>query len=139
MRKLFSKIIAVTLTCVVLFSTVSFSVGKHFCGNVLVDVSIFKEAASCGMEMNSATASGCEITKMNCCKDVQIVIEGQENLKDTSVQNSVTPVQIYAIAGFVYESLKIDEPEADKVIILEKYIPPLLLRDLLVQHQTFLI
>lgn len=139
MRKVFSKIVAITLAFVVLFSTVSFSVGKHFCGDILVDVSLFKEASSCGMEMGATSTSGCETVKMNCCKDVQVIIEGQENLKDTPVNNSLTPVQIYAMVGFVYESLKRFDPEAPKVIVLEEYIPPLLMKDLQVQHQTFLI
>ena len=44
------KIFSVTLALLVLMSTLSFTVEKHFCGDVLVDVSVFTETQKCGME-----------------------------------------------------------------------------------------
>ncbi|WP_340201696.1 HYC_CC_PP family protein [Ascidiimonas sp. W6] len=139
MQKIFSKILAVLMAFVLLLSTISFSVGMHYCGDILVDVSLFKEAATCGMELREMTPEGSSITKMNCCKDIQIVVEGQENLKDTSSTNILTPVQTYMVIGFVYTSLtKFDEVKT-KRHSFEEYSPPLLIRDIQLLDQIFLI
>ena len=39
-----------TLALLVLFSTVSFTIEKHFCGDILVDVAVFTEVEKCAME-----------------------------------------------------------------------------------------
>lgn len=38
---------------VVMFTTMSFTVDMHFCGDSLVDFSLFAKAESCGMEKNN--------------------------------------------------------------------------------------
>ncbi len=61
------KIFSMLLALLVLFSTVSFTIEKHFCGDVLVDVSVFAEAQKCGMEaLEMATRN---LAKKSCCKD----------------------------------------------------------------------
>lgn len=60
----------------VIFSTLSFSVEKHFCGSYLVDSAIFSKVKNCGMKINSETAM-----KKNCCKDKVEIIKGQDDLK----------------------------------------------------------
>lgn len=51
---------------VVLFSTMSFTISSHFCGDNLVGVSYFGKAKTCGMEMeNMTTLDGCSISKEN--------------------------------------------------------------------------
>ena len=61
------------MALLVLLSTVSFTVEKHFCGDVLIDTAVFTEAQKCMMEafeMEQAL-----ITKKNCCKDELEVIK----------------------------------------------------------------
>lgn len=70
MKQFFHKIMASTMALVVLFSTLSFTVGMHYCGDVLVDTSMFHTAETCGMEMEkTVTTSECSNTKKNCCSD----------------------------------------------------------------------
>ena len=66
---------------VVLFSTMSFTVDMHYCGDTLMDTAIFHKAETCGMEMENPLTDGCSITKKNCCNDEQIVVDGQNELK----------------------------------------------------------
>ena len=73
MKKSFSKIASFLLALLVLFSTFSFTVEKHFCGEFLMDVSFIGHADDCGMDMENVSAK-----KKNCCKDEVHHIEGQD-------------------------------------------------------------
>ena len=65
----------------VLFSTVSFTIEKHFCGDVLVDVSMFVEAEKCDME-------ALEILKRKRVVKMKIdVFEGQDELKVSAFED----------------------------------------------------
>ena len=44
------KIFSLSMALLVLMSTVSVTIEKHFCGDHLVDVAIFSDAEKCGME-----------------------------------------------------------------------------------------
>lgn len=79
---IFHKISAIFLAILVLGSTMSFSVGKHFCGDYLVSTALFSKAAGCGMEMTlpKKQEKDCNVTKKSCCSDEEIVLLGQDEL-----------------------------------------------------------
>ena len=83
MKQFFHKIMSLAMAFVVLFSTMSFTVNMHYCGDTLVESAIFQKAKGCGMEMEKPSTEGCSITKKNCCNDEQLAIEGQDNCKLT--------------------------------------------------------
>lgn len=81
MKSTFVKISSLSLAFLVLLSTFSFTVDKHYCGDFLVDVSFTGDAKGCGMDMDDAS------TKMkNCCKDEVQNIDGQDELQQISIQ-----------------------------------------------------
>ena len=85
MKELFRKISSISMAVVVLLSTLSFTVEAHYCGDTLVDSSLFQEAESCGMEMQKSTyEDGCSVSMKNCCSDEQLVLDGQKELKSSS-------------------------------------------------------
>jgi len=85
MKKYFQKIAATVLTCLVLLSTFSFTVEKHYCGRFLVDVAVFTKAKDCGMDMMTHSDDQKEAMKKKpCCKDEILVLEGQDELKKMS-------------------------------------------------------
>ncbi len=73
MKQITHKIVSLLMAFVVLFSTMSFTVSMHFCGDVLVDSSMLSSAESCGMETQDFS-SECVTFKKNCCDDKQIVV-----------------------------------------------------------------
>jgi|TARA_B110000908_G_scaffold21553_1_gene24330 hypothetical protein len=77
MKKILLKIASISLAFLVLFSTLSFTVEKHYCGNFLMDVAYVGHTDGCGMEMNTPTTT----MKKNCCKDEIQKIEGQDELQ----------------------------------------------------------
>ena len=100
---------------VVLFSTLSFTVNMHYCGDTLVETVIFKKAKGCGMEMQNPSTKGCAITKKNCCDDKQLIIDGQDELK-LNFDNLTFEEQQF-VASFVYAYIALfeeyDEDEED--------------------------
>ena len=54
------------MALVVLFTTMSFTIDMHYCGNTLVEAAIFHKAKGCGMEMQKPSTKSCSITLKNC-------------------------------------------------------------------------
>lgn len=131
----FKKISAILMAFVVLFSTMSFTISEHYCGDLLVDSALFSKAESCGMEMETASAdSDCNSIKKDCCSDLVKQIEGQSNLKIDF--NSLTIPQIEFVAIFTYSYLNLFEGTNNEVSFID-YSPPLVDKDISVLYQVF--
>nr|WP_042288695.1 hypothetical protein [Nonlabens ulvanivorans] len=125
------------MAVVVLCSTLSFSVHKHFCGPFLKDISIVVPSHGCGMETNNTTESCAVALEKSCCNDVVELVKGQDDLKlswdhfNLDQQQFIvlfTHSYIYSITGDDF----VDTP-------FTSYSPPLVTRDIPVLHQSFLI
>jgi len=123
---------------VVLFSTMSFTISEHYCGDYLVDSALFSKAESCGMEMEvSLSVDECSIEKDNCCSDVLKQIEGQNELK-TDLSNLNFEQQLF-VASFIYSYVNLFEGLEENIIPFKYYSPPLLIKDIQVLDEVFLI
>jgi hypothetical protein len=120
----------------VLFSTVSFTIEKHYCGDVLIDTAVFSEAQKCGMEAmeNEHQAS----TKTPCCKDVIDLIEGQDELTLKTFEE-LKVLQKQFVASLVYTYVRLYERVEQHVIPHKDYSPPNLVLDIQVLDQVFII
>ncbi|WP_029037798.1 HYC_CC_PP family protein [Salinimicrobium xinjiangense] len=132
MKEFFQKSASFAMALLVLFSTVSFTVDKHFCGEILVDQAVFSEAKTCGMHGDVPTSSEDE-----CCDEEKILVEGQKELK-VSFDDLDLEQQVF-LAGFTYSYLElfIGEPQAETPFF--HYKPPLLVYDIQLLDETFLI
>lgn len=135
MKKVFQKSGAFAMAFLMLFSTMSFTVEKHFCGQMLVDLAVFSEAETCGMEMH--TSSSEEKAEDNCCKEEKISVEGQKDLK-MSFDQLDFPQQAF-LASFTFTYIDLFEGLPEQVIPFKDYSPPLLVSDIQLLDQTFLI
>ena len=126
------QLISAALAILVLFSTVSFTIEKHFCGDVLVDVSMFIESEKCGMESQEL------FQKKSCCKDEIDVIQGQDELKVTSFED-LDFGQILFITVFSYSYLNGFESLPKETIPHKDYSPPNLVSNIQVLDQVFII
>ncbi len=113
---------------VVLFSTMSFTINMHYCGDTLVETAMFHKAKGCGMEMEKPSTEGCSITKKNCCNNEQLVIEGQDELQ-LQIDEISLEQQIF-IASFVYTYITFSEGLDKNVSSYEVYKPPLVIRQI---------
>jgi len=126
------------MTFVVLFSTTSFTIDMHYCGNTLVDSAIFKEAKTCEMEMEkSSSNSECSITKKDCCNDEQIIFEGKDEL-NISLDKLILFQKIF-VTSFVYSSLNGFEALVEKPNLNNEYPPPLIVKNIYKLDEVYLI
>jgi hypothetical protein len=77
MKQIVIKITSFLLAFLVLFSTFSFTVEKHYCGDQLIDVSFTGQAEGCAMNLDAVAST----KKKNCCKDEIHQIDGQDLLQ----------------------------------------------------------
>ncbi|GAA4893365.1 hypothetical protein GCM10023311_17350 [Flaviramulus aquimarinus] len=131
-KQLLHKGFSSVMALLVLFSTVSFTVEKHFCGDVLVDVSVFAEAEKCEMEALEI------LQKKTCCKDEIEIIEGQDELKVVSFEDLDFKKQHFIIA-YTYAYLNGFEGLPKQTIPHKDYSPPNLVTDIQVLDQVFII
>lgn len=127
------------MALIVLFSTMSFSVDMHYCGDHLVDFSFAEKVNTCMMKAEMSKSTDCTVMemKMDCCSDVEIVVEGQDDLKISFDQLSFD--QQLFVASFVYSYINLFEGLEENSIPFRDYSPPPLIRDVQILDQTFLI
>jgi len=125
------------LAAVVLTSTLSFSVHKHFCGPFLKDVSIILPSHGCGME-TTGMADNCAISlEKKCCNDIIEVVQGQDDLKITWHNFSLEQQQFITLFTNTYLFTITGDYREKHTFIA--YSPPLVTRDIPVLHQSFLL
>jgi len=128
------------MALLVLFSTMSFRVDMHYCGDYLVDLSLSKNADTCLMNAKmTKSCSDCPMMemKMDCCSDVELVFEGHDNLQLSLDHISID--QHVFVVSFLYAYLNLFEGFEVDLVYFKHYSPPPLILDVQVLHQTFLI
>ena len=139
MKKVSLHTFSFLMAFLVLFSTMSFTVEKHYCGQSLVDHAIFSQAQKCETEMHSCGVEGEMQMKMDesCCSNQTECFVGQDELNiytfsiDLVQQNFLVPM------SFVVLSLLPELPA--EVIEYPPYQPPQLVYDLQILCQVFTI
>ena len=130
------------MAILVLISTLSFSIGKHYCGDHLVDVAIFAEAEKCGMEAaDMGSESSDEDTVLmaeSCCKDVVDLYEGQDELSLEKTKELNTDQKVFILSfAYVFSGLNTLDSQHNTPY---KYDPlPKSTRYIQVLNQVFLI
>jgi len=110
----------------------------HYCGDTLVDLGVFKQAKTCGMEMNeSIPTSDNTFSKKGCCTDKHITVEGQDELNLTFDNLSLNQ-QIF-ITSFAYSYVNLFNDLKEKEKIFNEYPPPLIVKSIYKLDETYLI
>lgn len=131
-KQVLHKTFSALLALLVLFSTVSFTIEKHYCGETLVDVSIFTESEKCAME-----ALEIEMKK-TCCKDEVDFVKGQDVLKLSSFEDFNFEQQQF-ITSFTWAYINLFKGLPKQIIPHKDYSPPNLVTDIQVLDQVFII
>ena len=138
MKEVLHKILAFSMALVLVFSTMSFTVNMHYCGDTLVDYGIFKKAKTCGMEMDRYTPiSNTSLSKKGCCTDKQITVKGQDELNIS--YDKLTLNQQQFVASFVYAYINCFEPFDGQQSQFLEYPPPLIVKPIYKLDETYLI
>ncbi len=136
MKLFLYKSISFIMAFVVLLSTMSFTIDKHYCGSVLVDVSINKSADACDMGM-TLSPEKVLTGKKSCCQDEHIVILGQDELKK-GLDNGIEFQFVSAILQQHTFSLVLGE-SSSLFTVFGNHDPPSIRQDFYKLYQTYLI
>ena len=131
-KSILHKGFSVLLTCLVLFSTVSITIEERFCGDALVDVSMFLENETCGIDALDVLLNN------SCCKDELNVVKGQDELSYSSFEDLdlLLQTEITTQSDIVSNHLK---GLAQYNIPHKNYAPPILVANIRVLSQVFII
>lgn len=136
MGQIIHKISSTVLASIVLFSTFSFTVDKHYCGDYLVNTSIFSKAKGCGMKMQkSISVDRCETIKKDCCKNESTYVEGNDAEQQAIYQQVVE--QLFFVAAFAEVFTNLFNEKVCDNFAVHYYIPPLIQKDIRVLFENF--
>jgi hypothetical protein len=138
MKKILTKISASFLALIVLFSSMSFTVEKHYCGETLVDVSYFGEAESCcAKAMKEMDHKEKKSQKKGCCSDEVEIIES--STFDKEKITSFTPQELQFLTFYVFSYINLFQEVDLEKEFYKDFSPPDIVQDIQVLHETFLI
>ncbi len=135
-KDILHKAFSFTLALLVLVSTMSFTIEKHYCGNTLVDTAVFAKVKGCNMDTYKSQTTKKE-TK-HCCKNEMEVVKGQDKLKMVSFEDLKFHQQLF-FTSFVYSFVNLFEDLSQQIIPHKNYSPPNLVADIQVLDQVFII
>ena len=136
MKQILHQFISSLLALLVLLSTVSWTVDKHLCMGRVMDISLFAHAVDCGME-EAMTAMDDQNIQNSCCDDESFTVQGQDDLK-LSWNDFDLDHQVFLVA-FAQSYLNLFVPVEEIPAPHEKYPPPILVKDIHILDQVFLI
>lgn len=138
MKEGVNKIVSIVLAFLVVMATTTVATDMHWCCNTLVDWSIRGEAELCEGEFQASGQSDmqCSIGAEDCCKNLSSLKKG-EQIVDTApeTQPEFPGLELH----LPHHISQIETSKQHSCIPFNTYNPPLLIRDLLVLHETFLI
>ena len=137
MKQVIHKIVSFLMIFVVLFSTMSFTIDEHYCGDILVNSSMLSSADSCGMDMLQTSSTKESIREQGCCHNQKITVFGQNGL-NVLFDNFTFDQQIF-IVSFVNSYLNLFEKLEYKTPSFSEFPPPLVLKKLYKLGETYLI
>ena len=124
------------MAVMLLLSTVSWTIEKHTCMGRVMDVALFAKAQDCGMDA-AMQAMEDESLGNHCCGEETITLQGQDDLKITF--NDISLDQQVFLVAFTTAYLALLVPTEQQTSINEYYPPPLLVKDIQLLDETFLI
>ncbi|WP_418501341.1 HYC_CC_PP family protein [Flagellimonas sp.] len=136
MKQILHRFISSLLALLVLLSTVSWTVDKHLCMGRVMDISLFAHADDCGME-EAMTAMDDQSIQNSCCDDESFTVQGQDDLKLS--WNDFDLEHQHFLVAFAQSYLNLFVPVEEIPAPHEKYPPPILVKDIHILDQVFLI
>jgi hypothetical protein len=123
------------LSVLVLFSTLSLSVEKHFCGDKLVDAAFFTAKKCKGHDDNSNESND---TEHNCCKDEVEFIESQSDII-IKVFDDFEPLHHKTVDAYLYVNTDFSHIVSNQAIPNQFCHSSRFVRDIQLLDEVFLI
>jgi hypothetical protein len=137
MKKIPLKIASILMAFVVVFTTLSFTVDMHFCGNTLVETAVFQKVKGCGMELQKPSKDDCVVKSNNCCNDKQLTIDGQQELQISFSAFSFE--QLLYVTSILNTDKEFSQVIDKNVLLYKGYALQFVIRQLYKIAETYLI
>lgn len=138
MKHFRSKISAFLLATIVFFSTTSLGMNMHFCCDELVDTSIFTNVETCGMKDMGSDSKKCSLEESaECCDTKTFTKNGHDDLYRVSFD--LDHNTIVFLQSFVITYINLFEGLQENIVPFIHHKPPLISKDIIVLHETYLI
>jgi len=139
MLKVLHSIFALCLAGIVLISTTTITVNKHYCGKLLVKTTVIKHNEGCGMEAAASKHAADGLAKQHCCNDEQLVVEGIDHLQFEKyvADSDHEPLQSLTLVNELGFDEKLDFNY--KLPPYYHYKPPPLIKPIYRLHEVYLI
>ena len=137
MKKVFRKISAVLMVVILLLSTTSFSVYKHFCGDKLVTISTEKVDSCCESKKAPLKSDTLNFSEKSCCKNETSTTDIQ--IFDTTNPVKINKSQVLFLASFYYNFIEKPTYLNTTNKYYKDFSPQKLVSNKQVLFQTFLI
>ena len=126
------------MAILLLLSTTSWKVEKHYCMGRLINTALFIDVADCGMNMDSSnTGQNMQEAKNSCCDNEVVFIDGQDNL-NISLSDLDFNLQSFILAfGHSYKNLF--NIKTEQFVPHKQYPPPILVKNIQLLDEVFLI
>ena len=137
LRKVFHKASAVVLSLMVLFSSFGFTVSSHFCGGekIMSAIGFVKTDLSCGMKQKPTSCPIKDEIQSTCCQNIHDYHHIEDNVKKDRLE-IFTPdfTQVFCLTELkpVYSLALTQTYYSD-------FSPPLIVKNITLVHQSFLI
>ena len=138
MKEVIHKMASVTMAFLLLLSTTSWKVEKHYCMGRLMDMALFVKADDCGMDMAFSDNDSTEFQEQYpCCDDEVIFIDGQDDLKISF--NDLDIEKQHFISVFLFSGIDLFPSSPESQVSYLKYPPPILVKNIQLLDEVFLI
>ncbi len=138
MREVLHKITTIVMALLLLLSTVSWKVEKHYCMGRLMNVALFRDVDTCGMDMSLLMDSeNLGEAQNSCCNDDVVFVEGQDDLKISF--NDLDIEQQYYVVALAQSYCNLFLNLKELPVPSEQYPPPLLVKNIQLLDEVFLI
>lgn len=137
MKDFFRKITALVMVTILLLSTSSFSLYKHFCGDNLVTISTERIENCCDSETFLAQSNKLIFSEEDCCKNETTFKKVQ--LFDYTNSVKITKSQVLFLSSFYFSFIQNLTSVTTSKNYYKDFSPPSLVLNKQVLFQTFLI
>jgi len=134
----FSQIASVFLALLVVVSTTSFTISKHYCLGRLVKTTIVVENSGCDAKTSEQNNKSSEYNANHpCCDDVNHIVEGLEGFHFEKHQNTDFSVNFYFDVNSIHSEFIPLERKTESLYF--SYKPPPLHKTIYQYNETYLI
>ena len=139
-RKIGLQVLSVSLSLLVMLSSIGLSLDIHFCQGNIKSIGVFAAAEKCGEELEITKCdnhSNSDISRTPCCSNEQYFYQ-TGNADNTSDFINTQTIPVVSI-------LQDSEDSQSDIFLLENVLtyngsdPPLVVKDLTILYDTFLI